>query len=193
MSKPRDALYWVWSAMIQRCHNPRNKQYKDYGGRGIYVCDRWRDYKNFLADMGHSPPGRSLDRINNNKGYQPDNCRWATRIEQAGNKRNCIYVVRAQGRRMALAEYCRIYRLPYRPIVKRIQDYGWPIEMAVSVPVGSGPKHFTAEAISLWAAVEELRDYLRVALRAAEGYPVSEQILDSARILADQTPTVSAA
>jgi hypothetical protein len=74
--------------MWQRCTNPNHKGYKNYGGRGITVCERWDSFKNFYADMGEAPEGRSLDRINNDGNYEPSNCRWATRKEQAQNSRN---------------------------------------------------------------------------------------------------------
>lgn len=80
--------YHTWSSMISRCENPKNKQYKDYGGRGIFICDRWRkSYEAFLADMGRRPQGHTLDRIDNEQGYGPANCRWATRLQQMANTR----------------------------------------------------------------------------------------------------------
>jgi hypothetical protein len=73
--------------MLQRCNNQNFHQYKDYGGRGITVCERWRKFENFLADMGEPPEGMSLDRINNDGNYEPGNCRWATKLEQRANAR----------------------------------------------------------------------------------------------------------
>lgn len=78
--------HYTWRMMVARCHNPNHKAYSLYGGRGITVCERWLDYANFLADMGSRPKGTSLDRIDNNKGYSPGNCRWATPSEQQKNK-----------------------------------------------------------------------------------------------------------
>lgn len=85
----RFVLFNAWSGAIERCHNPTNSAFKDYGGRGIAVCERWRNsFDAFVADMGARPDGLSLDRIDVNKGYSPDNCRWADKYVQARNKRN---------------------------------------------------------------------------------------------------------
>ena len=81
--------YRIWRSMLHRTSNPQDKKFPNYGGRGIGVCDRWRDFENFLADMGERPDGMSLDRIDNDDGYYPENCRWADATTQNRNRRRC--------------------------------------------------------------------------------------------------------
>jgi len=121
--------------MAQRCTNPNHKQFKDYGGRGIRVCERWRRYDNFLADMGRRPDNRHwLERIDNDGDYEPGNCRWATTKEQSRNKRS-NRIVTAFGKTAPLVRFAGedCYSRTYRRIEARIRR-GWPIERAISVP-----------------------------------------------------------
>lgn len=80
--------YSSWAGMKDRCTNQNHKSYNNYGGRGIKVCERWMDFRNFLKDMGERPEGMSIDRIDVNGDYEPGNCRWATAKQQSSNKRN---------------------------------------------------------------------------------------------------------
>lgn len=134
--KPR-RLYWVWADMIQRCRNPRHKAYANYGGRGIAVCDDWASFARFEADMGERPEGGMLDRRNNDLGYSKDNCRWSTRAEQNSNRRSCIYVLDGD-EKITLKEACRRRGIKYRPVLKRVRGLGWPIDEALTTPIGEG-------------------------------------------------------
>lgn len=100
------AINSVWKAMWARCVNPRNRNYRHYGARGIRVCERWRRFEVFLADMGERPDGTSIDRIDNDGNYEPKNCRWATRAEQDGNRTVSIRVVH-DGRDLCLSQWAR--------------------------------------------------------------------------------------
>lgn len=127
--------YGIWNHMRQRCHNPKNDRYASYGGRGIKVCDRWREsFENFYADMGPRPPGAQLDRVDNDKGYSPENCRWATRKEQQNNTR-ANRIVEFNGERRTIAEWASLRGLPYARVQTRLHR-GWTPERALGLQVG---------------------------------------------------------
>ena len=113
--------------MIQRCHNPKHERYAYYGGRGIVVCDRWRIYANFLADMGEAPDGLWLDRINNDGNYEPGNCRWSTPKEQASNRR------RKSCNPNSMRSKARAAGLPYMVVMLRLRS-GWTEHEALTIP-----------------------------------------------------------
>jgi hypothetical protein len=126
--------YGTWAGMRDRCNNPKNQAFCNYGGRGITVCERWDDYANFLADMGRRPsPSYSIDRINNDAGYSPENCRWATRSEQIRNSRQARYI-EAFGENRCLVEWANLYAVNPATISSRIR-LGWDAERAISAPV----------------------------------------------------------
>lgn len=126
----------AWSEMRKRC-----ARHPDYAGRGIKICDRWDSFANFLADMGEAPPGRSLDRIDNNGNYEPANCRWATPIQQANNKRDTSFV-EYRGRVQPMAEWARELGFKYWTLRNRIVNLGWPIERAFTTPAIVGRNQF---------------------------------------------------
>lgn len=112
--------YKSWDNMMSRCLRPSHGSYPTYGGAGIAVCEKWRTFANFLADMGERPSlHHSIDRIDNSKGYEPDNCRWATPIEQARNSRKVKSVIRSDGKRYAtIIDAARDTGIDYTGIVK---------------------------------------------------------------------------
>jgi len=130
--KKKSATYRVWSSMRERCLSPAHPAYKNYGGRGIVVCDAWQSFEKFLADMGEKPLGYSLDRIDNDKGYSRDNCRWASRKEQDRNKRSNVLVT-AYGITQPLVAWAEKTGVPAQTIAYRVR-HGWKPERAVSEP-----------------------------------------------------------
>jgi hypothetical protein len=126
--------YTVWSHMRSRCRNPSNRDYRHYGGRGITICERWDDFANFVADMGPRPtPKHSIDRIDNDGPYAPENCRWATKAQQMGNRRITL-AVDYEGDRVPVADLAKRVGLPYRVLKNRVVR-GWDLATAISTPV----------------------------------------------------------
>jgi hypothetical protein len=122
--------YQAWVMMRQRCSNPKNGKYNYYGGRGISVSQEWNSFKTFITDMGRRPSGYSLDRINSNGNYCKENCRWATKLQQANNTRDnrkIKYNGMIYGSR-SLSELCGVSQ---KLLAKRLFERGWEIERAI--------------------------------------------------------------
>lgn len=140
--RKRNPEYDAWRGMQRRCYDSRRDDFHLYGGRGVTVCDRWREsFAAFLADMGPRPgPGYSLDRYPNNNGnYEPGNCRWATIVQQNNNKRNQrpprTFLTGPDGTVLSLIEWARRLGCPPHIIRRRIKKLGWSEDRAVTVPV----------------------------------------------------------
>ena len=116
-------LYKVWVQMWQRCVNPNVPNYHIYGGKGIRVCNRWKEFEHFLEDMGERPRGATIDRIDGNLGYTPSNCRWASRIEQNNNTAKNRWVT-FKGRRQTVSQWARELNLHKTTILRRLNS-GW--------------------------------------------------------------------
>lgn len=123
-----------WEAMIRRCTVSSDKDFGNYGGQGIRVCDRWRySFRAFVADMGIKPIGTSIGRIDNNGDYEPANCRWETATEQ-GNNRRSTRLLTAHGRTQSISEWAKEVGIGKATLRLRL-DHGWPIDAALSTPV----------------------------------------------------------
>lgn len=107
-----------WVGIFQRCENPNCAEYKHYGARGIKVCDSWRDFSNFLRDMGEAPLNTSIDRIDVNDGYYKENCRWVGQTTQVRNRRNTLFHTH-KNETKPLSEWAEIYNLPYKVLHHR--------------------------------------------------------------------------
>lgn len=127
--------YRAWQAARLRCTNPRNRAWPSYGGRGITMCERWLgSVEAFYRDMGPKPsPKHELDRIDNNKGYAPGNCRWATRKQNDRNRRNSR-LLHHGGKTLTLVEWCEQLGLPQDTVQKRLAA-GWSVTAALETPI----------------------------------------------------------
>jgi hypothetical protein len=129
------AAYRAWDAMKQRCFNEKQKHFKQYGGRGIVPCSRWMVFKNFLEDMGEPPSGMTLDRIDNEKGYSKDNCRWASRKTQQNNRRtNRVFTF--NGETKTAQQWCEVFGVSWNTVRGRISR-GWDEYIAFQPRTGA--------------------------------------------------------
>lgn len=135
--------YGSWANMNYRCHNPDHPWYPDYGARGIFVCDRWRDdYDAFYQDMGPRPEGMTLERIDLNGNYEPNNCRWATRLEQSRNTRR-NRTVTFQGETLCVAEWAERLGLHKSALEQRLNKYSVEKAMTSEWYKRAKPEHGT--------------------------------------------------
>ena len=135
-------LYKIWGNMCNRCSNRANPAWKNYGGRGIVVCEEWKSYEKFREwayTNGYSD-NLSIDRIDNDKGYSPDNCRWVDSYTQANNKRN-NHVVEYNGESRTLAEWANYLNIPYRTLHHRVVGLGWDVDRAFTQPLRKSSAH----------------------------------------------------
>lgn len=128
--------YKIWQGMMERCHNNKNPSFHRYGGRGIFVCDGWRaSFECFLSDMGYRPDGMSIDRINNDGPYAPENCRWATAREQQANTRR-VRLISWNGKTQPLKAWARELGITSVTLRNRLNS-GWTPERAFTQPARS--------------------------------------------------------
>ena len=125
----RTTTHVIWKTMRARCQNPTASGYADYGSRGITVCEAWDSFEVFLADMGERPPGMSIERIDNSKGYAPENCRWATKSEQNRNY-SLNRVLECNGLKMCVTDWAEYLQIPRHRIFNRLAK-GWEVERAL--------------------------------------------------------------
>jgi len=123
-------IYKAWQAMHDRCKNLKNRHYKNYGGRGITVCDRWQEFSSFLADMGMRPKGFEVDRRDNDGPYSPENCRWVTRRANLNNRR-LNNLVEFNGEVKTVTEWAKVLDIHEETLRHRV-NRGWPPEKALT-------------------------------------------------------------
>ena len=133
-NEKRSNIYRRWQHMVQRCINPNDRDYARYGAKGVQVCERWRDFANFLEDMGTPPSDvHSIDRVDVTGNYEPSNCRWATPREQANNRRTTRYLT-IRGETKPLSMWCEQYGIGSKTVLHRLKR-GMSHEEAITKPV----------------------------------------------------------
>ena len=148
-----DRLYQVWNGIKDRCYNPKSKYFQLYGGRGIFVCDEWRGnyqaFKNWAYKNGYDSNAKkgqcTLDRVNNDSGYSPENCRWANMVVQCNN-RSSNHVIEYNGVKHTITEWSRITGIRKDTLRRRLVNYGWSTERALTESVHNTGHHQTHNA-----------------------------------------------
>lgn len=138
-AKKSTKIYSIWNSMVRRCYSPSCSGYKHYGGRGIKVCDRWKySFDNFYKDMWPRPAGTSLDRIDVNGDYSPENCRWASNAVQARNRTNNHWIT-YKGESLVLTDMAKKYGIRASILNARITQSKWSVEKAIETPIRTWP------------------------------------------------------
>jgi hypothetical protein len=166
-SRAKHRLYSKWSGLVDRCYNSASPAYKYYGAKGVKVCDAWLGlrpngerrtadgFENFAADMGLPPPGASIDRIDPTGDYAPDNCRWATAVEQANNKRDTIKLT-YEGRTLSIPEWTRAFSLP-KQWASAAARHQVPLDVALAIVVA---KPFAGSWVEMYGVSRKPRPVL---------------------------------
>lgn len=172
-------IYRAWAHMKTRCNNPKDKSYHLYGGRGISVCERWDSFQNFYKDMGATwKKGLSLERIDNNKGYCPENCKWATTKQQSRNTR-WNRKITYKGRTMILTDWAKEVGLAFNTLQHRLNT-GWTVKKALEVPLNYGRwNRYEIDGKSLttaeWSRISGVRRQT-ISSRIKAGWPLKKAV-----------------
>lgn len=128
---PRESMYGTWNSMMARCYNEKHAKYPLYGARGLRVCRRWHTFQNFVDDMGMRPSGLMLERIDNDKGYSPENCKWATYAEQIRNRNITVWLTH-DGKTMCIKDWADHLGISYSTLKERLRQ-GYSTELALTM------------------------------------------------------------
>lgn len=164
-----ERLHSIWKGIRRRCNNPHEKSYKDYGGRGIKLCDEWNNYENFREwALSHGyRDDLTIDRIDVNKNYCPTNCRWLTKQEQARNKQNTLWV-KYNGELKSLPEWAEYLGINYHTLFRRIYNLKWDIKKAFETPSNIGNNKF----LTINGETKNLSEW-------AKKYNISKKVLNN--------------
>jgi hypothetical protein len=192
--------YKIWLGMFRRCYNTKDSNYPNYGGRGIRVCERWSSFSNFWADMDKRQAGKTLDRINNDGNYEPGNCRWATREQQANNMQT-NHRITWNGETLTVAQWERRRGMKQHTLLQRLKA-GWSVKQAFltpvlngrrpdpwnTIPVRKGHSHIIdGKNLSAWAR-ETGMPLTTIQGRLARGWPAERALTEPQRMMKRKSP-----
>lgn len=182
-------IYQLWSQIKQRCGNENNLHYKNYGGRGIRLCDDWMSFKSFYdwAILNGYEDGLTIERLDNNKGYSPDNCTFITKSEQSKNRR-VNYRVNINGSVMCLYDACKHLYIDYSLVQNRIKNLGWDVDKALYTKINAPTRcHATVlEYNGMSLNIREWSDYLKIPYKSLYGKLNRSKIRNGFKKIASQ-------